>query len=89
MSKIVYKKILPQYFDDVRNGHKDFELRKDEDDIQVGDKLVLNEFDGTNYTGQYIAKDVKYVLRNCSQYGLMDGYCIIGLSKTMICKLNF
>ncbi len=88
MGNIFYKKILPQYFEEILKGNKDFELRKDEDDIQVGDRLVLNEFDGTNYTGQYIAKDVKYVLRNCPQYGLMDGYCIIGLSETMICKLN-
>lgn len=88
MSKIVYKKILPQYFAEVCNGNKDFELRKDEDDIQVGDRLILNEWDGTNYTGQYIAKNVKYILKNCPQYGLMEGFCIIGLGETMICKLK-
>lgn len=88
MSKIVYKKILPIYFEEVHKGNKDFELRKDEDNIQVGDRLVLNEYFEGCYTGQYIAKDVKYVLRNCPQYGLMEGYCIIGLGETMICKLN-
>ena len=54
----------------------------------MGDRLVLNEWDGTNYTGQYIAKKVKYILKNCPQYGLMKGFCIIGLGETMICKLK-
>lgn len=88
MSKIVYKKILPQYFADVSNGTKTFELRKDEDDIQVDDMLILNEFDGKAYTGQYVGADVKYVLRDCPQYGLMQGFCIIGLSEVKILKLN-
>lgn len=87
MSRI-YKKILPQYFKEVCSGNKDFELRKDDDNVQVGDRLILNEYDGINYTGQYIEREVKYVLRNCEKYGLMNGYCIIGLGKTMICKLN-
>lgn len=88
MKNIFYKKILPQYFEEVLKGNKDFELRKDEDDIQVGDRLVLNEFDGNNYTGQYIAKDVKYILRDCPQYGLMNGYCIIGLGETRTNRIN-
>ena len=43
MSKTVTKKILPKYFRDVLDGHKTFELRKDEDDIQPGDTIVLKE----------------------------------------------
>ena len=35
------KKILPQYFEAVSGFRKTFELRKDEDDIQVGDYLDL------------------------------------------------
>ena len=75
--KTVRKKILPKYFWAVQAREKNFELRKDEDDIQVGDLLILQEWDGT-YTGNTVRRHVKYVLRNATGYGLMDGYCIIG-----------
>lgn len=76
--KEVTKKILPKYFKEVYAGNKTFELRKDEDDIQVGDLLLLREWDGTEYTGNEVLRIVKYVLRNVPEYGLAEGYCIIG-----------
>lgn len=78
-TKEIRKKILPFYFEDVKAGKKNFEIRKDEDDIQVGDTLILCEWDGTHYTGRELSRKVKYVLRNVPQYGLQDGFCIIGL----------
>lgn len=81
MSKIIEKKILPQYFRDVINGNKSFELRKDEDNIQSGDTLILKEWDGERYTGNQAARLVTYVLRDAVEYGLMDGYCIIGIEE--------
>ncbi len=77
--KNIKKKILPQYFESVLNKTKTFELRKDEDNVQVGDCLDLLEWDGEKYTGRNVRCNVTYVLRNCPQYGLMDGYCIIGI----------
>lgn len=74
----IEKKILPKYFDEVKSGNKNFELREDEDDIQPGDILVLKEWKNGEYTGEKVTKTVMYVLRNVPQYGLMDGYCIIG-----------
>ncbi len=76
--KRIEKKILSQYFDEVANRSKNFEIRKDEDDIQVGDELVLKEWADGKYTHMVISRTVKYVLRNTPEYGLMNGYCIIG-----------
>lgn len=76
--KVVQKKILPKYFKDVKSGNKKFELRVDEDDIQVGDTVVLNEWDNGEYTGQTISVEVTYVLRNVPEYGLLEGHCIFG-----------
>lgn len=42
--KEIWKKIDPEFFKDVVKGIKDFEIRKDEDDIQPGDILVLEEY---------------------------------------------
>ena len=75
--KGIRKKILPCYFEDVKARKKNFEIRKDEDDIQVGDTLVLCEWTGIHYTCRELSRKVKYVLRN-PQYGLQDGFCIIG-----------
>lgn len=48
--KTVRKKIIPEYFRAVRAREKNFEIRIDEDNIQVGDLLILEEWDGF-YTG--------------------------------------
>lgn len=78
---MVEKKILPCYFEDVISGIKTFEIRKDEDNIQPGDTLLLKEWDGQGYTGREALFNVNYVLRNIPEYGLMKGYCIIGISS--------
>lgn len=77
--KTIEKKIVPVYYKAVESNDKLFELRKDEDDIQTGDTLILREWDGAKYTGRALKREVTYVLRNVEGYGLMDGYCIIGL----------
>ena len=72
-------KILPEYYEAWLNGSKRFELRKDDRDYQVGDYIWLCEWDGTEYTGRSISMiPIKYILRNCPEYGLKEGYCILG-----------
>ena len=79
MSKTVEKKILPQYIKKVSAEKKTFEIRKDEDDIQEGDILILREWDGEKYTGKKCVREVTYVLRDVPEYGLQDGYCVIAM----------
>lgn len=76
--KAVRKKILPCYFEDAKTRKKNFEIRRDEDDIQPGDNLILCEYTQEHYTGREVSRKVKYVLRNVPQFGLKNGYCIIG-----------
>ena len=38
-------KILPEYFKAQKAGKKNFEIRKNDRDYKVGDKLVLKEYD--------------------------------------------
>ena len=78
MRKVVEKKILPKYFDEVIHDRKKFEIRKDEDDLQVGDAVVLRERDGEKYTGRATGRDIVYILRDVPEYGLMPGYVIFG-----------
>lgn len=72
-------KILPQYFDEVWKGNKPFELRKDDRDYKVGDTLRLLEFENEAYTGRECNGVITYILRNAEQYGLKEGYVILGM----------
>ena len=75
----IEKKILPEYFKGIRTHTKTFELRKDEDDIKPGDILVLREWDGEKYTGGRTRREVVSVLKDCPEYGLMEGYVLLSL----------
>ena len=73
-------KTLNPFFEDVWNGKKDFEVRKNDRNYQVGDRLKLIESGEIVYYGsRYILKDVKYIL-NGGQYGLQSDYVILGLA---------
>ena len=78
MRKIIEKKILPEYFNEVIHNRKKFEIRKDEDDLQIGDAVFLKERDGKKYTGRAVIRRITYVLRDVPEYGLMPGYVIFG-----------
>lgn len=70
--KTVRKKILPEYFRSVRAREKNFELRKDEDNIQLGDLLVLQEWDGV-YTGNYVRRAYDFRKRGVVHLGEVLG----------------
>ena len=76
-------KILPEYFQAVWDNKKRFELRKDDRGYKVGDLLYLREFDGEKYTGSALLVKVTHILRDCSEYGLADGYCIMSISHSL------
>lgn len=70
-------KILPEYFYDVKSRKKNFELRMNDRNFNVGDTVILKEWNG-NYTGNKVTRKIKYVLKDCKNLGLEDGYCIFG-----------
>jgi hypothetical protein len=61
----IEKKILPEYFKQVEDGSKTFELRLADWECNPGDVLVLKEWDPRlkTYTGREITKEVGYVLK--------------------------
>lgn len=78
-------KILPQYFEDVANGKKNFELRKNDRNYQVGDILLLREwrpanYPSSDYTGRYVVRIIEYVFKG-GAYGLSKEYCILGIKQ--------
>ncbi len=77
-----YLKIKPEYYRDVQSGLKKFELRKNDRDFQVGDILMLIKLDDNgNETDQVTRVRVTYILKDCPQYGLKEGYAILGIAE--------
>lgn len=74
-------KIQPKYFLAVWEGAKTCELRRDDRGFEVGDILRLREWNGEDYTGSMIDVEVTHILRNCPEYGLADGYCILSFRQ--------
>lgn len=71
-------KIQPKYFAEVIHNNKRFEIRKYDRDYQVGDFLLLREFENGEYTGNCSELlQIVYILHDCPEYGLMNGYCIL------------
>jgi hypothetical protein len=72
-------KTWPRYFGAVMSGAKTFEARKDDRDFEVGDRLMLREWDAetAHYTGAALERYVTYILRGTEH--VAPGYCILAL----------
>lgn len=73
-------KTVNPFFDDVYTGKKDFEIRKNDRNFKVGDRLKLVEFEKGKVGKRYVLKDVKYILTG-GQYGISYDYVILGLKN--------
>ena len=79
-------KTLSKYFRAVADGHKTFELRKNDRDFKVDDILILQEIEVSGegkstkvkWTGHKIKARITYVLQE-ENYGLIPGWCALGL----------
>lgn len=77
-------KTVNPHFQDLAKGNKTFELRKNDRDFRVGDKLILLEYTETDkiehlhYTGRGYTALVQHILEG-GQYGLEQGYVIMSL----------
>jgi len=80
-------KSWPEYFEPILNGAKTFELRNNDRDFHVFDRLWLREWEPKtkNYTGRECFRDVTYVLEGIGpgciepHKGLLRGYVILSL----------
>lgn len=77
-------KIWPQFFDDVQDGRKPFEYRRDDRPYEVGDIMHLSEYrPGVGeFTGRAVDVVITYVMRydrSTEKIGLPPGYCILGI----------
>ncbi|CAI9397116.1 RNA-binding protein [Niallia circulans] len=72
-----FLKIQPQYFEEVRNGNKSFEIRKNDRDFKVGDTLYLQEYNplAQEYTGEVVKREITYI----TNYAQQENYIVMAI----------
>lgn len=80
-------KLQEPYFTDVAEKKKTFEIRKNDRDYKVGDILLLYLYPQPNKDklGK-IKAEITYILKDIPQFGLMEGYCILGIKVKSVEK---
>lgn len=90
ITKLIHTlKTLPAYFRAIQDGKKNFELRKHDRLFELGDTLVLQEYQEATddesfrgYTGKELIFEIGYILTAVQiPNGLKKGYCILGLKE--------
>lgn len=78
-------KTLPSFYAAIADGSKTFEVRENDRDFAVGDKLVLSEYEpsaygGGSYTGREIHCSVAYVLHG-GRFGIAPNVVVMGIKE--------
>ena len=78
--KIHELKVWDTYYDSLESGQKNFEVRKNDRNFQVGDLLLLNCFNPKKetYNGEKCLRRITYILHG-DKFGIEKEYCVIGL----------
>lgn len=76
-------KIKDEYYEAVASGFKRFEIRNDDRGYQVGDTIRFTDLDGNQRRGVWA---ITYILRDCPEYGLRQGYCILSIMRERMRK---
>lgn len=72
-------KTWPDYFAGILTGAKNFEIRKDDRGFEIGDELLLREWDPNTkvYSGRCARRQIKYI----ASHFLPDGLRVLGLEE--------
>lgn len=66
-----------EHFAALWDGRKTFEIRWDDRGFEVGDWLILAEWDGTDCTGREVSAKVTHILKG-GQFGVSEGWAVLG-----------
>lgn len=79
-------KTFPEYFVEIVNGNKAFEIRLNDRDYRIGDSITLKEWTSEDgYSGREIHGYITYILTD-DFVGLTEGYVALGLEIGLIVK---
>lgn len=75
-------KCVNPFFADVRDGRKTAEVRKLDRDYQVGDAIMLREYEKDKYTGHAVLVWITSIVTDFP--GLEKGYAMIAIQRNLI-----
>lgn len=86
MGKVHELKTWTDFYQDVWDGKKRFEIRKNDRDFKVGDILLLREYEffTGNYTERWAKFSIEFMLDG--GFGLENGFCVLSLSNLIECS---
>ncbi|WP_045689454.1 MULTISPECIES: ASCH/PUA domain-containing protein [Hymenobacter] len=75
-------KVWPDCFAALQAGVKPFDVRENDRDFQVGDALLLREYEPEQerYTGGTVERWVSYLVHG-GAFGIEPGWCVLGLAE--------
>lgn len=75
-------KTWPAFFAALWAREKTFEVRRNDRDFQVGDRLYLNEYDPTSdrYLGRQLVVEVTYIMFG-GRHGVDDLHCVMAVRE--------
>ena len=73
-------KCWPEYFQALKSKEKNFEVRKNDRNFQVGDELIIHEYSplSDQHSGASIVRQVTYILHG-GVMGIEEGYCVMSI----------
>lgn len=74
-------KTWTEFYKDVESGEKNFEVRRNDRQFKVGDKLLLQEWDHITkkHTGKETERWITYILPGRIDFGVFADFIVIGL----------
>jgi hypothetical protein len=83
-------KCWPQFFEPIKRGEKTHDLRRADDrDFEVGDRMLLEEFDPRtkSYSGRRLVVEITFITSASQPCALSDkalasNYCILSIKLT-------
>lgn len=81
MAKTHEVKIWPKYFDAVVEGRLTFQLRRDDRNYQVGERMLMREWDQGAYTGREVLAEITFKMERTRVPSERD-LTTLGLSPT-------
>lgn len=75
-------KISPEFFNAVKSGAKNFEIRINDRNYQLHDELILKEWDQHGYTGRELHRWIGYIYYGDGAYGISEGTVVMALKRS-------
>jgi hypothetical protein len=73
-------KAAPEFFAAVAAFRKTFEIRRNDRDFKVKDRIMLREWEGGRYTGRWLARRITYI----TDFEQKDGFVVMAIEPDFV-----